>query len=443
MSQQGMDLRRAIKIIWRHKILVAVVMVLGIVVGGGYAKMNPPMLTSTALVVLPQNAQSAQAAANGGLDQYTATQEVIAGGTGVLTGALPNVRPHMTLAELRREIEIGSLTSYVISISAKGTVAADVEKTATAVANSYISLLDSPNTPFGRVPAHLLQSASNAAGLAPLESIIIYCLLGAISGALIGAIISLAISRADRRLRERDEIANSIGVPVLASFSVARPSNAAGWTKLLDDYKPAVQHALQLRKVLHYLGTLLEDGGYGENASRSSVTVLSVSSDSGALALGPQLAAFAASQGIPTVLAIGPQQDLDATATLRIACAAAASSNRSSLLQAVVLDDQADVPLDAALTVVVVVVDGRSPRIPDTAHTTTTTLLGVSSGGATAEQLARVAVGADADGHEITGILVADPEPADHTTGRIPQLSRPARRRMPTRLKGISTEIRR
>jgi capsular polysaccharide biosynthesis protein len=442
MSQQGMDLRRSIKIIWRHKILVGVVMVLGIVAGVGYAKLNPPMLTSTALVVLPQNAQSAQAAANGQLDQYTATQEVIAGGTEVLTDALPDVRPRMSLAELRREIQIGSLTSYVISISAKGAVAADAEATANAVANSYISFLDSPNSPFGRVPAHLLQPATNAAGLAPLETLIIYALLGAISGALIGAIVSLAVSRADRRLRGRDEIANSVGVPVLASFSVARPANAAGWTKLLDDYKPAVQHALQLRKVLHYLGTLLDDGGYGDSAGRSSVTVLSVSSDSGALALGPQLAAFAASQGIPTVLAIGPQQDPDATAPLRIACAAPASSNRSGLLQAVVFDDHIDVPPDAALTVVVVVVDGGSPRIPDTAHTTTT-LLGVSSGGATAEQLARVAVGADAGGREITGILVADPEPADHTTGRIPQLSRPAHRRMPTRLKGISTEIRR
>jgi capsular polysaccharide biosynthesis protein len=443
MSQHGMDLRRSVKIIWRHKILVGVVMVLGIVVGGGYAKLNPPMLTSTALVVLPQNAQAAQAAANGGLDQYTATQELIAGGTVVLTDALPDVRPRMSLAELRREIEIGSLTSYVISISAKGTAAADAEKTATAVASSYISFLDSPNSPFGRVPAHLLQPATSAAGVAPLETLIIYALIGAISGALIGAVISLSISRADRRLRERDEIANSIGVPVLASFPVARPADAAGWTKLLDDYKPAVQHALQLRKVLHYLGTLLEDGGYGDNASRSSVTVLSVSSDSGALALGPQLAAFAASQGIPTALAIGAQQDPDATAALRIACAAPASSNRSAPLQTVVLDDRIDLPSDAVLTVVVMAVDGRSPRIPDTAHTTTSTLLGVSSGGASAEQLARVAVGADVDGREITGILVADPEPADHTTGRIPQLSRPARRRLPTRLKGISTEIRR
>ena len=443
MSQQGMDLRRAIKIIWRHKILVGVVIALGIVAGAGYAKLNPQTLTSTALVVLPQNAESAQAAANGGLDQYTATQEVIAGGTQVLTDALPNVRPRMSLPELRRETEIGSLTSYVISISATGAVAADAEATANAVANSYISFLDSPSSPFGRVPAHLLQSATTAAGSSPLETLIIYALIGAISGALIGGIISLAISRADRRLRERDEIANSIGVPVLASLPVARPTDAAGWTKLLDDYRPAVQHALQLRNVLHYLGTLVDDGGYGDNTSRSTVTVLSVSSDSGALALGPQLAAFAASQGISTVLAIGPQQHPDATATLRIACAAPASSNRAGLLQAVVLDDHVDVPRDAVLTVLVLTLDGRSPRIPDTAHTTTTTLLGVSSGGATAEQLARVAVGADAGGHEITGILVANPEPADHTTGRIPQVSRPARRRMPTRLKGISTEIRR
>ena len=443
MSQQGMDLRRSIKIIWRHKILVGVVIVLGIVVGGGYAKLNPPMLTSTALVVLPQNAQSAQAAASGVLNQYTATQELIAGGTQVLTDALPDVRPHnMSLAELRREIEIGSLTSYVISISAKGAVAANTEATANAVAHSYISFLDSANSPVGRVPANLFQSATSAAGLAPLETLIIYSLIGAVSGALIGAIISLAISRADRRLRERDEIANSIGVPVLASYPVARPGDAAEWTKLLDDYKPAVQHALQLRKVLRYLGTLLDDGGYADT-DRSSVTVLAVSSDSGALALGPQLAAFAASQGIPTVLAIGPQQDPDATATLRVACAAQAPSSRSGPLQAVVLDDHIDVPQDAALTVVVVVVDGTSPRIPDTAHKTITTLLGVSSGGATAEQLARVAVGADANGREITGILVADPESTDHTTGRIPQVSRPARRRMPTRLKGISTEIRR
>ena len=40
-----------------------------------------------------------------------------------------------------------------------------------------------------------------------------------------------------------------------------------------------------------------------------SLAVLSLSSDPGPLALGPQLAVFAASLGIPTTLVIGPQQD--------------------------------------------------------------------------------------------------------------------------------------
>jgi len=104
--------------------------------------------------------------------------------------------------------------------------------------------------------------------------------------------------------------------------------------------------------------------------------------------------------------------------------------------------DHTDPPRDTALTVVVLAVDGQTPRLPD-AMRSTATLLGVSSGAATAEQLARTAVSADVGGREITGILVADPESADHTTGRIPQLSRTSQRRLPTRLKGMITELRR
>ena len=47
---------------------------------------------------------------------------------------------------------------------------------------------------------------------------------------------------------------------------------------------------------------------------------------------------------------------------------------------------------------------------------TTVTVLGVSAGVVTAEQLARVAVSAAGDGRQIAGILVADPDPTDHTT---------------------------
>ena len=74
---------------------------------------------------------------------------------------------------------------------------------------------------------------------------------------------------------------------------------------------------------------------------------------------------------------------------------------------------------------------------------TAATVLGVSAGAATAEQLARVAMSAALVGRDIAGILVADPEPTDRTTGRIPQLPRPSHRRLPTRLMGMMTEIKR
>jgi len=73
---------------------------------------------------------------------------------------------------------------------------------------------------------------------------------------------------------------------------------------------------------------------------------------------------------------------------------------------------------------------------------TTSTVLGVSAGAATADELARVAISAADDGRAIAGILVADPDPADRTTGRMPQLARPGQRRTPTRMNGTTTEIR-
>jgi hypothetical protein len=52
-------------------------------------------------------------------------------------------------------------------------------------------------------------------------------------------------------------------------------------------------------------------------------------------------------------------------------------------------------------------------------------------------------VSAAVDGRDVVGILVADPERTDRSTGRVPRLVQPARRKMPTRLNGFSTEIRR
>ena len=446
MSQQALDLRRSVQIVRRRKLLVGIMVALGLLVGGAYAVLYPPMVTSTALVLLPQSGQAevngAAAVANGVPDPYTATQEVIAKSNPVLLGALPDVRPAMSINELRDAVQIGSLTPYVISVGVKGKTAADATGNANVVAKSYIRYIGSANSPGGKVPAQLLQSATNSTGSDPLKQIVIYALVGAIFGALIGAIIALAISRSDRRLRERDEIADSIGVPVLASFPVDHPADPKGWTKLLEDYKPGALHALQLRRAIQQLEMAAADVSV-TSQNGWSVTVLSLSTDTRALALGPQLAIFAASQGIPTALVIGPQQDATVTATLRTACAAPpASSQRPMHLRVLVTDSDVDVPPDAELTVVVAVVDSRSPHVPDTIRTTAA-VLGVSAGAATADQLARATVNAASNGREITGILVADPDSDDATTGRLPQLRRRGQHKMPTRMNGIATETRR
>jgi capsular polysaccharide biosynthesis protein len=464
MSQKALDLRRSMQILRRHKVLLGIVLVLGVLGGAAYTVLKPPMLTSTALVALqppPANA-AAPVAASGTADTFTATQEIVAGSNQVLVGALPNVRPAMSLDELRHDVKIGSPSADLILVAAQGKKAADAEATANAVANSYIRYVTSPQSAIGRIQAQLLESASDATGPARIVRTIEYALLGGLAGALIGVIVALAVGRNDRRVRERDEIANSMGIPVLASIPVAHPSAAAGWTKLFEGYKPTAVHSLQLRSALRQLG--MPRPGFGRRAhdgngsslyerasmhdgdgGRFSLMVLSLSSDSGALALGPQLAVFAASQGIPTSLVIGPHQDAVGTATLRTACAAPLSeaSRRHGMLR-VIAHDEGDVDLqtDTALVIVVAVVDSRAPKMPDTMRTNAT-VMGVSAGAATAEQLARAAMVSGADGREITGILVADPDPTDQTTGRISHLARPAPRRLPNRLRGVVTEIKR
>jgi capsular polysaccharide biosynthesis protein len=450
MSQETLDLRRSVRIVRRHRLLVGVIAALGIFAGGAYAALHPPMVTSTALVLLPQSGGAATGAAAaaeaGGPDPYVATQEVIARSDPVLSGALPHVRPAMTIDELRAAVVIGSETPYIISVSATEKAAADAAVTANSLADSYIRYIGSAGNPAGQVQAQLLQPATSAAQPDRLKQIItfaIYALVGAILGFLIGAVIAIGVSRSDRRLRGRDEIANSIGVPVLASFPVGHPSDAGGWTRLLEEYKPGALHALQLRNAIQQLEMAAADVNFGSGNGRWSFTVLSLSSDPRALALGPQLAIFAASQGIPTALVVAAQKDVTVAASLRTACSAPPKSPKwPTHLRVLVSNGDVEEQSEGELTVVVAVVDGRNPQVPDTMRTTAT-LLGVSASAVTADQLARVAVSGVADGREITGILVADPDSADATTGRLPQLGRRIQRRMPTRITGIATEIRR
>ena len=117
----------------------------------------------------------------GGTDPFTATQEVVAGSYQVLSDALPDVRPAMSLTELRRNVQVGSPSPDIISVTAQGKNAADAEATANAVANSYVSYVSSSHSAVGHIRAQLLESANSASGPSPAGRTVIYALVGGLA----------------------------------------------------------------------------------------------------------------------------------------------------------------------------------------------------------------------------------------------------------------------
>src|SRR3984957_12822602 len=120
MSEQALNLRRSVHKVRRHRILIGSAIALGLVLGGAYSVQHPPMVTSTALVVLPAAVQSAGAPATGGPDPYMATQVFVAGSDPVLSGALSQVSPAVSLQALRAKINVTSPATGILSIRAKG-----------------------------------------------------------------------------------------------------------------------------------------------------------------------------------------------------------------------------------------------------------------------------------------------------------------------------------
>lgn len=412
MSQRSRNVQQVVQIVRRYRKLVGALTVAGLLTGAVYSVLNGPLLTSTALVVF-----SATPAA-------TATEAVIVRSEPVLSAALPAIHPPMSLQTLENRLTVQTPAPGVLSISVKSKSASQAQDAANAVAAKYIAAVG-PDSPFGHVYAELLQPATVATGAGALEHDALGGGVGAVIGLLAGTVTAIILRRRSRRLVALDDIADSIGVPVLAAVSVAFPAVASGWARLLDGYAPEAAEAWRLRQALLDLEVLEPTMSQGA----VSVTVLSMSADPTALALGPQLATFAASLEIPTLLVIGGQQDTNDIAGLFAACTRPEGSpTRSRYLHTVAADAVNAADRTAAkLIVVIAVADAEKPQVLGTTPTGTT-LLGVSSGAATAEQVARLAMAAVTHSGEVTGFLVADPDPTDRTTGHLPRPVRPGRR---------------
>ena len=237
MSRQGLDLRRSGQILWRHKIILGGCALLGLAGNAALTMLASQTYTSNTLVVVSPNVN-------------LETQAVVVDSIPVLADAMSKANLGMSLQQLQAHVQATAVGTQTISIQAQGASASWAQAAASAVTKAYVAYTTSTGNPEGPQPATVFLPATTPA-VKPLSTRLWEAsLLGLIGGTLVGLIIALGLGRSDRRLRLRDDIADSIGVPVVASLSVRAPKDAAGWATIIGKAEPDGADAWRLRHVL-------------------------------------------------------------------------------------------------------------------------------------------------------------------------------------------------
>ncbi|WP_270886157.1 Wzz/FepE/Etk N-terminal domain-containing protein [Pedococcus sp. 5OH_020] len=266
--------------------------------------------------------------------------------------------------------------------------------------------------------ATVIQHATPAVRMSLALRLALFEGIGAAATLFLTGLVIVIRGRRERTMRSRDEIADAIGIPVVASIHSRAPHSVAGWTSLLAKYSPGTVETWTLRQLVR----LVTPGHPGSLAERQTdrhespaVVVLTLSDDLRALAVGPQLASFAASTGLATRL-VTAQPHASANG-LWAACSGlpAEAQPRPGLS----VESRSHLRHSGDLVVHVAVLDRLHPELHLRGTEDAVTLLAVTAGTPSADDLARVALAADDSGHPIARIVVVDPDPLDRTTGRV------------------------
>lgn len=336
-----------------------------------------------------------------------------------LDAQLGDVQQEITAANQRLAADGAGSTSGQSEAALVGQLTSE-ESTLTLQLDSVKSQI--AQAKLGEVSANqgtrVIQRAAAASRPSPVRQLVAP-LAGLAAGVVLGALVVLAIARRDRRLWTRDELAEAVGCPVLLSLSVPGGGRAArDWTTLLSQYEPGSSEQWNVRRALRELGV-------GESGGRSELTAYTLAGDRAALAQVVRVAVAAAGAGLRTLLAVTGQDD--PAAELGAACTRFRSDGReprTGLRVRSGMPQKDDRPVD--LVVVAAVVDPDGPKVPGPRRppgaeaATAVTVLSVSAGRASAEQLARVALAAADGGGPVAALLVANPAAGDQTVGRLP-----------------------
>lgn len=385
------------------------------------------------------------------------------------------------------------------------------------------------------VTALIIQTASPATGPGLAGRVVTWTVAGSILAAAAAGAVLLVRRRRSPYLRARDALADAVGSPVLADVQARPQRSVAEWLAFFEEYQATAVEAWAFRRAFRALVPPTGQSGGLRQPMRlehpSSLVVVSFHEDDAALAVGPQLATFAASLGITTRCMVAAGHDyaaaLSAACTSdraddlrpglhlvgRVAPELATSPDPAGHLHETMQDgfgggavrggldgvrglrddevgqlsaatvatragtepwtgitivrraptspggpstaehsagarsraqpgggpiamSPTDLRSSEALTILIVVVDRHQPTLLDI-PASAATVLAISPGVGSREDLARLAVAVDDTGRRVDGILVADPDPEDRTSGRFTLDKRARQEPLPMRATGI------
>ncbi|MFC7360845.1 Wzz/FepE/Etk N-terminal domain-containing protein [Nocardioides astragali] len=500
MAEQPLDLRSTLSILRRRRRVLAAAAVAGVAAGVAFALANPPMYGSTSQVLLPSlQGQSGEAVSRDVRTDVTiAESDAVLGEAGrnltppvplktlrkrveveAMTGDILSFRAMADTAEEAEDLahtvaeaevayvqhaantlsdaEVAALTERRAALERSletvegeilntherlragtpGSASAKADAAAlarlTAEEAKLVLQIDQVKGEVARaaplLDATILQNASPGERPSPVITFTLAAMIAMVAALVLCILVLLLLAKKDRRVRYRDDIADALGTLVVGSAHSRVPRTVAGWASLIETYVPGPVEAVAMRQTLRRLGQA--GPGTGE-ASDRSVAVITLSGDPRGLSYGPQLAAYAASAGLDTRLLAA--EGHESAAPLWAACSsfvAHADPPPHLTVQVGKLAEDA-----TALTIVMAVVDREHPALTDLPRVSST-VVAVSSGAATADELARLALAADSAGIQLDGLIVVDPEDLDRTTGHLSRRDRDEQRPLPTRLTGL------
>jgi len=468
VEEQPLNLRRGLEALRRRWHVVAGAGAIGMVVGIAYGLVAPATVTSNALVLLSPS----PATPTGEPSVDIGTEVEIAMSAGIMGPVGAAQHPVLSFAQMQQHVHASALTSNLLQITGKSSSPAGAKALANGVAAAFVrgttgslaavadalvreraqvqnqlsdlnreitqastqsapdvaslvtSLqseqqlaqlqLDSVESQLAQVNLSESTRAAGALVLQDAETAVspsawrvpAFVLLGIFLGLVIGVATVLVLAARDHRLRRRADVAHAIGAPVLISASSRAARSQAEWIDLLERWEPSISDSWTIRSLLHQLGA-------GREATDVQVVVFD--RDARAMSFAPQLAAVCAANGVPTTITMTANSE--SGAMLASACESLGGRRLRTKLSSALFLEADNVHLDK-FRISVVVVDPDEPTWPAVGKTAKT-VVAVSAGFATAEQLGGFAIYALQSGQVIDGVVLVDPDPFDRTAGRV------------------------